>query len=319
MPTNRKILFWVIYPVIALVILYSLFKYLTAHMVTEAERNAPPVGQFQTVDGGRIHFVRQGSGHPVILIHGLGGLLQDFTKTIADSLAGTCDYIALDRPGYGYSEYTTDSQLTIELQTRMIHSLLDSLGIERPLLVGHSLGGAVSLNYALTYPDDCCGLVLIAPVAYPITSLTELFGGAITSPFVGELTFSSIATPLTRFLAPETMRRAFAPNGVPPGHLEPRIGMTSRPSQLRSGSEDLAHLNGSLERMSSEYGAIRLPVTVVVGDSDRILVPEQQSIRLAAAIQDARVVVLNGCGHQVQYAFPDTVISVIRQHLTGAQ
>lgn len=251
-----------------------------------------------------------------MLIHGLGGLLQDFTNPLPDSLNNLYEVIALDRPGYGYSEYSADSELTIELQTRMIHDLLDSLGIKRPLLVGHSLGGAVSLNYALTYPEDCCGLVLLAPVAYPVTTLSEMFGGAITSPLVGELTFTSIATPVTRLLASETVRRAFAPNKVPPGYLEPRVGMTTRPSQLRAASEDLAHLNGTLERMSTRYGGINVPVSLIVGDSDQVLVPNEQSIRLASELQIAEITILEGCGHQVQYAFPDTVISAILDQLT---
>lgn len=313
----RKVFLWVVYPFAAIVILYLAFGFLTNYLVREAERNAPPAGQFQTVDGGRVHFVRQGSGHPVVLIHGLGGLLQDFTNPLPDSLAGICDVIALDRPGYGYSEYSADSELTLELQTRMIHSMLDSLGITRPLLVGHSLGGAVSLNYALTYPEDCCGLVLLAPVAYPVTRLSEMFGNAITSPFLGKLTFTSIATPVSRSLASETVRRAFAPNEVPPGYLEPRVGMTTRPNQLRAASEDLAHLNGTLKQLSARYGEINIPVSLIVGDSDRVLVPKEQSIRLASELPNAEITILEGCGHQVQYAYPDSVISLILDQLTG--
>jgi pimeloyl-ACP methyl ester carboxylesterase len=304
---------------LAVVILYLAFSYLTDEMVTDAERSAPPIGKLQVVDGGQMHYLRQGNGEPVVLIHGLGGLLQDFTTPMSDSLSGTCEFIALDRPGYGYSEYATDSPLTIALQTRMIHALLDSLDITRPLLVGHSLGGAISLNYALTYPEDCCGLVLLAPVAYPVTRVSEVFGDAITSPLVGELTFTSVATPVTRMLAPETVKRAFAPCEVPADYLEPRVGMTTRPSQLRAASEDLAHLNDALERMSTDYGRIRLPVTVIVGDSDQVLVPEEQSIRLAAQIADAEIIFLTGCGHQVQYAFPGTVAEAIRRHLGGSR
>jgi pimeloyl-ACP methyl ester carboxylesterase len=71
--------------------------------------------------------------------------------------------------------------------------------------------------------------------------------------------------------------------------------------------------------MSTDYGRIRLPVTVIVGDSDQVLVPEEQSIRLAAQIADAEIIFLTGCGHQVQYAFPGTVAEAIRRHLGGSR
>ena len=80
----------------------------------------------------------------------------------------TADYaaIAFDRPGYGYSERPVAAPVTLALNARLLHGALTQLGVQRPILVGHSSGASVALRYALDYPDAVAGLVLIAPSAY---------------------------------------------------------------------------------------------------------------------------------------------------------
>src|SRR4051812_27153172 len=69
-----------------------------------AERNYPPIGRFLDVDGVRLHYVEQGRGAPVVLIHGNGTMLQDYTTSgLIERLAGRHRVIVFDRPGYGYS------------------------------------------------------------------------------------------------------------------------------------------------------------------------------------------------------------------------
>ena len=76
------------------------------------------------------------------------------------------DVIAFDRPGYGYSEWPEDEELYLEVQARLINKALDKLNIENPLLVGHSYGGAVVLQYLLNYQEEVRGAVLQAPASY---------------------------------------------------------------------------------------------------------------------------------------------------------
>ena len=77
----------------------------TAKQTREAERKHPPVGRFLHVDGVRLHYIEQGSGEPLALIHGNGTLIQDFTVNgLVDRLSERYRVIVIERPGYGYSE-----------------------------------------------------------------------------------------------------------------------------------------------------------------------------------------------------------------------
>src|SRR5579863_10522110 len=76
------------------------FAAYTARRVEIAE---PPLGRFLELDGERIHYVDEGAGPPLLLIHGLGGQLRNFTYALVGRLANEFRVIAVDRPGSGYS------------------------------------------------------------------------------------------------------------------------------------------------------------------------------------------------------------------------
>ena len=77
----------------------------TAKMTRDAERKHPPIGRFLNVDGVRLHYIEQGQGEPLVLIHGNGTLIQDFTVNgLVDRLSKHYRVIVIDRPGYGYSD-----------------------------------------------------------------------------------------------------------------------------------------------------------------------------------------------------------------------
>src|ERR1043166_7745601 len=104
--------------------------------VRRAESRYPPEGRFITVEGVRLHYRRQGSGPPVILLHGSDGFLQDFTWAALDPLAAEHDVVVFDRPGHGYSEAPSWEPPSPEVQARLIRGALQQMGVDQPLLVG---------------------------------------------------------------------------------------------------------------------------------------------------------------------------------------
>src|SRR5262250_346142 len=106
------------------------------------EKALPPHGQFADVPGGRIHYWQQGSGTAIVMVHGLVGQLADDFRVIV-----------IDRPGAGYSTRNSDRCATLREQAKFVAEFIRALGLQRPWLVGHSLGGAISLQAALDYPD----------------------------------------------------------------------------------------------------------------------------------------------------------------------
>jgi pimeloyl-ACP methyl ester carboxylesterase len=112
-----------------------------ALVARRTERRYPPQGLFLNVNGTRLHYSDRGEGTPIVLIHGNAVTGSDWNVSgVADLLLRTCRVIIFDRPGFGHSERPRGKLWTAIRQADLIHDALLQLGVERPVVVGHSLG-----------------------------------------------------------------------------------------------------------------------------------------------------------------------------------
>jgi pimeloyl-ACP methyl ester carboxylesterase len=276
-----------------------------------AERENPPIGRFVELDGVRLHYVDQGSGRPVVFLHGAGGMVQDFATSGLAVAAPRYRMIAIDRPGYGHSTRIRNEQAGLKRQAILIHEALARLGIERPILIGHSWGGALALAYVLRFPEEVAALVLLAGWSHPARHAAVLLMSLPAVPLIGDLVGRTLLPTVARSLARDMVAKIFAPNPVPPSFESFPIGLSIRPSQLRANAEDLRRLNPTVARLQRHYGTIAVPVEIVTGDQDQIVNHRQHAVRLAAAIPQARLTVLPGIGHMVHHVRPDAVLAAL--------
>ena len=119
----------------------------------KAEHEHPPTGRFVTVDGVRLHYIEKGEGPPVVLFHGNVVTAEDFrTSGVLELLASRHRVIAFDRPGFGYSDRPQMAQLGVRGRRPTFFEMRLTLGINRPVVLGHSWGAAVALALALNHP-----------------------------------------------------------------------------------------------------------------------------------------------------------------------
>jgi pimeloyl-ACP methyl ester carboxylesterase len=106
------------------------------------------------IDGVNINYVRYGNknGTPLVLLHGWGQNIE-MMKPVGDYFVKTNDIVILDLPGYGKSSEPPFAW-TVEDYANMVKKVLDKLKIEKPILIGHSFGGKISLYYASLYPVE---------------------------------------------------------------------------------------------------------------------------------------------------------------------
>ena len=128
----------------------------------------PPPGSFVVSGGVRIHCVVAGSGPPLVYVHGAKGSTFDFTLSVGPRLAQKYTAVAMDRPGSGYSGRPVAGGNGPEAQAAVLRAAAAQLGLERPLLVGHSFGAAVALAWALDAPDDVAAVVTLGAYALPL-------------------------------------------------------------------------------------------------------------------------------------------------------
>src|SRR4051812_40833398 len=166
-------------------------------------------------DGTAIAFSQSGAGRDVLLIHGALVTREDMVLSLASALEGEFRVTAVDRPGHGDSTRRgwTGSPWR---QAEALYEASHRMKLERPIVIGHSHGGAVALAYALQFPGDLAGVVVLAPIAFPEHRLEHVLfaprGLWPTGPGLNQLASPTI----DRLLLPLLWRAMFMPQEVPP-------------------------------------------------------------------------------------------------------
>ena len=269
----------------------------------QAERRHPPVGRFLRVDGVRVHYAEWGKGEPLVLLHGNGTMVHDWIVSgVAPALSERYRVIAIDRPGYGYTGRPRDRIWTPGAQADLVRGVLDHLGIEKPVVLGHSWGAIVALALGLDHPDRIRGLLLLSGYYFP-TARPDVWAFAMPAiPVLGDIWRHTVGPLATRILAERVIGKSFEPYSVPTRFREGfPLGLALRPGQIRGSAEDSAIMVPAVAAMQHRYAALKVPTVVMSGDSDRVVTPERQSLRLHRTIPASQCTMLPGTGHMAQY------------------
>jgi pimeloyl-ACP methyl ester carboxylesterase len=254
---------------------------------------------FVNVDGMRLHYQEFGNGGDpaLLLIHGFTASTYVW-KTSAPLLAERgFRVIAVDLPGFGYSEKPASYDYSILSQARTISRFMNRIGLGRATVVGSSYGGAVSLNLALDYPERVEKLVLVDAVCndeaknHPVLQLASMPGiGEVITPFILD----------SRRFMRVRMKNTLAPVNH---HLitDDRITSILRPLRAADGHHAVltTSRNWRAERLERDAHLINQPTLIVWGDQDKVIRIEN-GYKLHNAILNSRFVVLKDCGHVPQ-------------------
>lgn len=304
------LLFSIVAGVVAVLYLFSIM------FSIEAEKNAPPLGRFVEVEGQRIHVVELGPENndaepPVLLIHGASVNLRDMKMALGDRLAEHRRVILIDRPGRGYSTRPEDGYL-LDVQARLIHDVIEKLGVERPIVVAQSLGGAVGLAYALDYQDEMSGLVLLAPVSHEWPGGVAWYNAASGVPVVGVLLRRLVIPLYGQLTAPSGVKESFAPDTPPPGYYQKSgLSLLFRPKDFKANAADIANLKPQIIEMSQRYGEIHIPTAILTGSHDTTVSPTIHSWTLSRQIPGAQFEVIPNTGHALHHSQAARILAVI--------
>ncbi|MGX1198824.1 alpha/beta fold hydrolase [Parvibaculum sp. MBR-TMA-1.3b-4.2] len=290
------------------------------------ERRYPPVGEFVEVEGVRLHYQKRGALRdgvaPVVLIHGASGNLRDMMNALGDVLAAETCVLAFDRPGHGWSERGWSGRgsdmASPAAQARIIRQAVRDLGIERPVILGHSWGGAVAAAYAVEFSDEIAGIVPLSGALYPWPGGIAWYHDVIATPLVGSLFLRTLMTPAAQLLAPAGVMATFKPNDAPGGYAE-AIGlpMIFRAREFGANSEDVRNLKENLAAQSARYDEISAPVIVVTGNADFTVSPKIHSYAFHNAVKGSELVKLKGVGHMPHYERREVVADAVLRLVRG--
>ena len=277
-------------------------------MVSRIEGKYPPRGDFVDVETARIHFLtrkkvanieNQGNA-PVVLIHGSSGSSADMELAFFDAFPDDIDLYAFDRPGIGWSK-TKLSPLEMSnpiKQAEAIHMAVKKLKLDKPIIVGHSWGGAVAIAYAKQFGNEISGAVSLAGVAYPWKGPYGWYDVLLTTPVFNHIFTRLFLNKMGQLYVPLSIKAIFEPEAARGDYREAaQAEIILRPSTIINNSYYSLNLRRHLKTMSEKYNDIKIPLLIVAGNRDYIVHSKSQSERLHNEVAGSEYILFKGAGH----------------------
>ena len=265
------------------------------------------------IDGREVNYCELGEGPAILFVHGLGASWQSWLEQLPE-FAASHRVVAMDLPGFGYSESPSED-ISIEYYARWTAEFMDLLGIESAAVVGNSMGGFVSAELAIKFPERVQRLVFVSAAifwqnrrrAQPLVQLARMSDAVVARALVRatddiatrrRLRYAALATAGFRFpqyvsdeLAHEMVRSARRTDGFLPA------------LQALAGYD-----------LEAELPKISCPTLIVWGANDQ-LVSVKDAERLEDLIPDSRREVFERTGHVAMLERPERFNRLLREFL----
>jgi len=271
----------------------------------------PEHSWFTRIGGVRIHYQDAGDENApaLILIHGFISSTLIWSDVFLPLAAAGFRVIALDLPGYGYSDKPADGRYTIDSQAYAVVSLMNRLEIDEATIIGASYGGAVAATIALDYPERVSRLVLVGPVTndapmkklLPRLGRLALVGDVLTPLFLG-----------SRWVLRNRMKNMYRRNRrvLDEHKFAARHHLLATANTHRAMLSTMRRWNAN--RIMDEAHLIRRPTLILWGEADEHI-PLSDGVRLREDIPGARLIVFRNCGHLPPAECPDKFVDVVTE------
>lgn len=303
-PSIRKILLWGLFALAAVVVVLN---WTYGRLPTTPH----PTGKFLRLAGVKLRYLERPGAEPaVLLIHGLPGTAEDFEDVTP--LIGHRT-IAIDRPGYGFS---TGGYFPFSRQLQAVHEVIEKLHLGRPILVGHSYGGTISLAYAELHPSEVKGLVLVDAAAgncsrhdNAFTRAQARFIQAIELPVLAQITDVTFSQLVRKVSSEPEEKEAFDPAPVNPHHRNRVLAITLKHGNLEAYAGEILVADKEIETVTRRLGGIHVPAIVIQGAQDKLVKPACGR-SIAAGVPHAQLRMVPG-GHMAPYTHPAAVAAAV--------
>ena len=282
----------------------------------EAEKFFPALGDISLVNGLKFHnYGSDFNGDNVIFIHGANINLRDWV--LANENVKNTEYnsIYVDRPGFGYSE--RDSTVwTAKMQAEQIRAFAQKNKIKKPVLVAHSWGSLVALEWLLSYPQEVRGFVSVAGVNSSFGRFTELMSQVGIFDFTVEIYSQNLAKNASNGSIERFAKRVFLPLNVPNDYLA-NVGadLSRRRKTILANNEDLKQTASTVAKLEKRYSEIDIPVEIIHGKNDWLLNANIHGQGFANKLTKKNLTILEGVGHMAHHSAANCVRDAVHRIL----
>jgi pimeloyl-ACP methyl ester carboxylesterase len=305
----KKILIGTTISIVTIYLILIIIAYLP-YQTTPIKELAGTEDKFIQVNGHTIHYIKQGNGKPLILVHGFAGSTYTWRQLIP-LLTDHSTVYALDLLGFGLSDKPPQGNYTMESQGNLLIGFMDALKLPSATLIGHSMGGVIVSYAALVAPSKVYALILIEPGFYSTG----------TPAFLKYLFF-----PLDRIMARQFYTKSFRKKFLLSSFYNKSlvtdevVNAYMRPTRTPNALDALAHMMKSVGPQSYEGITVKIsrPTLIVWGErgggneaGEKLEVAK----RINREIQGSRLVYVKESGHYVQEENPEELAKAIRDFL----
>ena len=249
---------------------------------------APPPSKFMMMDGATVHYRDEGTGYPIVLIHGMSSSLHTW-QGWTDILSKNYRVIRMDLPGFGLTGPTTANDYTIPYYESFVARFLDSLGVKECYMAGNSLGGFITWNYSLHHPEQVKKMVILDAAGYPIKNVPFVFNLAR---YKALSLMGRWITP--RFIVAKSMQQVYGdPSKITDSVTDRYFSMA-----LRAGNRAafISFVGQFKERDTVPIQQVKTPTLIEWGEKDR-WIPVEDAHKFNRDIKGSQLVTYPGVGH----------------------
>jgi pimeloyl-ACP methyl ester carboxylesterase len=255
-----------------------------------------------------VDYEERGEGTPVVLVHGF-----PFDRSIwsaqLEELSDEARVIAIDLPGFGESEPLGEEEASIDGYADAIARLAGETGLDRLVIVGHSMGGYVALAFARRHPEMLAGLGLVCTRPGPDTEQARQGRYTMIENVRDKGAQAVVDAMLPRLLSSSTREE------------QPGVEEQTREVMLRQGSDGIiAALQAMASRPDSSPMLAQIEVpTAVIGGADDAIIPAAEEDLMAATIPGATQLRIDGAGHMPMLEQPERLNEALRNLARGSR
>lgn len=238
-------------------------------------------------------YLEAGSGAPVVIVHGFAGS-KEYWLPLLPHLPRERRYVLVDLPGWGRSTRIEGADYGIPAQAGRLADFITALGLERPVVVGHSMGGHVAGVLGTRHPDKVSALVLVAPAG--VRFHANLFAQRVLA---GQTPFNVDDRDGWARLSADLFE---IPPWLPPRVVDALVARNQANHAFHDRVIDVLRRGENAFLLEQEFPLLRVPLSVVWCEKDRVLdVSGAEAFRY---VPGARITLLPDCGHMPMMEVP---------------
>jgi haloalkane dehalogenase len=276
----------------------------------------PFASHYLALDAGRMHYLDEGAGPPIVMVHGTPDWSFGYRKLVKD-LSPDYRCVVPDNLGFGLSDKPPDASYVPECQAERLSRLIERLDLRDVSLVLHDFGGPIGLAYALERPENVRRLVLMNTWMWSLRGDPhfELFRRLMWGP-IGRFLYLRL-----NFSARVIMKQAFGDKSkLPPRvHQQYLRALPTPEDRVATWAYAQAVLGASdwYDSLWQQRARIREIPTLIAWGMRDVAFRKQELERLETVFAHARTVRFEDAGHFVQEEKPEALCALIREHLAG--